>query len=91
MISSRLLLSINRLPAKDVLACLEELDRAGAAHAYRWFSRSLIFLLFAVLLSVYLQHLHAAAFVDDVPSAQSARRSGVAYDELLSFGGRQPR
>ncbi|CAE7762435.1 hscB [Symbiodinium sp. CCMP2456] len=54
MISSRLLLSINRLPAKDALACLEELDRAGAAHAYWWFSRSLLFLLFAVLISVYL-------------------------------------
>ncbi|CAE7501526.1 hscB, partial [Symbiodinium pilosum] len=54
MISSRLLLSINRLHSKDVLMCMEALDSWGASHAFWWFARSLEFLLFAVLLSVYL-------------------------------------
>ena len=54
MISSRLLLSINRLNAKDVLACSEALDGRGASHAFWWFSRSLEFLLLSVLVSVYL-------------------------------------
>ncbi|CAE7233146.1 hscB [Symbiodinium natans] len=54
MISSRMVLSINRLPAKHALACLEELDRTGASNAFWWFNRSLLFLLLDVLLSVYM-------------------------------------
>ena len=54
LMASRMLLSINKLHPKDVLAAVEDLSGWHASDAYRWFQASLYLLLLAVEVSVYL-------------------------------------
>lgn len=54
MTASRMVLSINKLPPKDVLAAIEALQRWGVTNSYNWFQASLYLLLFAVDTSVFL-------------------------------------